>query len=298
MFLVLGNVAIDESMSAPVWPAPGATVLVGPPSRDLGGKGANQAIVLSRAGAPVRFVATIGDDDTGRWIRGELASEGLDTSHLISLPGASDLSLIFVSPSGENGIASTSHCSDALTPAHAEAAIALMSEGDVLLTQGGLTAETTAVAFAAARAKGMRIVFNPSALREGFDRLTGIADLLVLNHHEATQLTGEASPRSAAQTLRSRGTGTVVVTLGPQGALALSPEGEVQMSASAVTVVDTTGAGDTFLAVLSAAVFHHHLALEPAMRGAAEAAAITVSRRGTRTAFPTRSELAAILPKR
>jgi ribokinase len=298
MFLVLGNAAIDDSMSTPEWPTPGATVLVGPPSRDLGGKGANQAIILARTGASLRFVATVGDDDAGEWIRRELAAEGLDTNHIVTLPGPSDRSLIFVSPSGENAIASTSHCSDALTPEHAGAAIAQMSQGDVLLTQGGLTAETTAAAFATARAKGMSIVFNPSALRDGFDALAGQADLLVLNHHEATQLTGETSPRSAARSLRSRGTATVVVTLGSQGALALSPDGEMQVPASAVTVVDTTGAGDTFLAVLAAAVLHHHMALEPAMRAAAEAAAITVSRRGTRTAFPTRSELTAILPER
>ena len=49
MFFVLGNVAVDETMAAPHLPAPGATVLVGPPERDLGGKGANQAIVLQRA---------------------------------------------------------------------------------------------------------------------------------------------------------------------------------------------------------------------------------------------------------
>jgi ribokinase len=273
-------------------------VLVGPPSRDLGGKGANQAIVLARTGTPTRFAATIGDDDTGQWIRRELATEGLDTGHLVSLPGASDRSLIFVSSSGENAIASTSHCSDALTPTHAEAAIAQMSSGDILLTQGGLNAETTAVAFAAARAKGIRIVFNPSALRDGFDALTGRADVLVLNHHEATQLTGEDSADSAARSLRSRGTGTVVITLGPQGALALSADGEVSVPSTPATVVDTTGAGDTFLAVIAAALFDRQLPLQPALRAATDAAAITVSRRGTRAAFPTRGELASILPAR
>lgn len=295
MFLVLGNVAIDDSMRTPDWPTAGATVLVGSPSRDLGGKGANQAIVLARTGAPTRFVATIGDDDAGNWIRRELATEVLDPSHLVTLPGPSDRSLIFVSPSGENAIASTSHCSDALTPEHAEAAIAQMSEGDVLLTQGGLTADTTAAAFAAARAKGMAIVFNPSALRPGFDRLTPKADLVVLNASEAAQLTGGTTPAGCAHLLRAHGTDTTVITLGAKGALALDRHSAITVPATAATVIDTTGAGDTFLAVLVAALYHCKLPLRDALHTATSAAAITVGRPGTRAAFPTRAELVAIL---
>ncbi|MEQ1771640.1 MAG: PfkB family carbohydrate kinase [Devosia sp.] len=294
-FLVLGNVAIDESMAAPAWPHPGATVLVGQPGRDLGGKGANQALVLARAGALVRFVATIGSDDAGRWIGVALATEGLDTTGLVTLPGASDRSLIFVAPSGENAIASTSHCSDALTPAHAEAALAEAASGDVLITQGGLNAETTAAAFAAARRKGMTIVFNPSALRDGFDRLTGLADLLVLNHLEARQLAGDAPPPDLARTLRSRGTRTVLITLGAGGALADGPDGTHHVDAVPAEVVDTTGAGDCYLATLAAALHHHCMPLQSAMRAAAAAASITVTRRGTRAAFPTAAELARIL---
>jgi ribokinase len=294
MFLVLGNAAIDESMPAPVWPTPGATVLVGRPARDLGGKGANQAIVLARTGAPARFVATVGDDDAGQWIRTELTAEGLDISGLVTLPGPSDRSLVFVSPTGENAIASTSHCSDALTPELAEAAIDAMSPGDILLTQGGLTAETTEAAFALARARGLTIVFNPSALRDGFDALTGQADLLVLNQLEAAQLVGETPPSDCARRLRARGTGTVVVTLGPNGALGLGEGNPVHVPAAPATVVDTTGAGDTFLAVLAAALHHRRLPLEPAMHAATAAAAITVSRAGTRTAFPSREQLAAL----
>ncbi len=90
IFLVLGNVAVDEFMAAPAWPAPGATVLVGAPWRDLGGKGANQAIVLRRCGVELRFVATIGADPDGDWIAANLAAEGLAADHLIRLPGSSE----------------------------------------------------------------------------------------------------------------------------------------------------------------------------------------------------------------
>lgn len=295
MFLVLGNIAIDETMATPLLPAPGATVLVGPPQRDLGGKGANQAIVLHRAIRDVRFVATIGDDDAARWIIGTLAEQALDISHLITIEGPSDRSLIFVSPSGENAIASTSHCSDALTPAHAEAAIRAAQPGDVLLLQGGCTLETNRAAIDAAKARSLRIVFNPSAVRPGYADLLGGLDLVVVNAGEAAELVGEGNPADQAQRLVAKGVGDAVVTLGPDGSVSAGRGGRHSVAGVPVVARDATGAGDTYLAVLAAALFARRAAMPVAMQQASAAAAITVSRPGTVAAFPTAAELAAIL---
>lgn len=295
MFFVLGNVAVDETMAAPHLPAPGATVLVGPPERDLGGKGANQAIVLQRALRDVRFVATIGDDDAARWIIGTLAEEAVDISHLITVDGPSDRSLIFVGPDGDNAIASTSHCSDALTPAHATAAVNAALGGDVLLLQGGCTFESNRAAIAAAKARGLKIAFNPSAVRPGFETLLDGLDLVVVNAGEATELVGEGSPAEQAQRLVAKGVGDAVVTLGADGAVSAGRGGRNVVAAVRVVARDTTGAGDTYLAVLAAALFARKSPMSIAMQQAAAAAAITVSRPGTRTAFPTATELAEIL---
>lgn len=295
MFLVLGNVAVDETMRAPQLPMSGATVLVGPPERDLGGKGANQAIVLHRATRAVRFVATIGDDDAARWIIGTLAEEALDISHLIAVSGASDRSLIFVGPDGDNAIASTSHCSDALTPAHALAAVRAAEPGDVLLLQGGCTLDTNRAAIVAARTRGLRIVFNPSAVRAGFETLLSGVDLVVVNAGEATALVGDGDPADQAQRLVAKGVGDAVVTLGPDGAVSTGRGGRHTVPAVPTTARDATGAGDTYLAVLAAALFAHGASMPRAMQQAAAAAALTVSRPGTRAAYPTAAELAAIL---
>jgi ribokinase len=294
-FLVIGNVAMDETMAAPTLPAPGDTVLVGVPVRDLGGKGANQAIVLHRAGGNVRFVATIGDDDSARWIAGELAAEGLDISHLIAVRGASDRSLIFVGPKGENAIASTSHCSDALTPAHAEAAVNYAQPGDVLILQGGCTVETNRAAIAVAKARGLRIVFNPSAMRPGFETLLAGLDLVVVNAGEAAILVGEGEPGAQADRLIARGIADAIITLGSRGSVSADRAGRHAVPAAPASVRDTTGAGDTYLGVLAAALFGRDAPMPVAMRQASAAAAITVSRAGARAALPTAAELASIL---
>jgi ribokinase len=295
MFLVIGNVAVDETMAAPTLPVAGATVLVGPPERDLGGKGANQAIVLHRAVRDVRFVATIGDDDAARWIIGTLAEEALNISHLVTIEGASDRSLIFVAPNGDNAIASTSHCSDALTPEHAQAAVRAAEPGGVLLLQGGCTVDTNRAAIAAAKARGLRVVFNPSAIRPGFESLLAGLDLVVVNAGEATALVGEGHPADQAQRLVAKGVGDAVVTLGAEGSISAGRGGRHTVPATPATARDATGAGDTYLAVLAAALFARNAPMPLAMQQASAAAALTVSRFGTRAAYPTAAELDAIL---
>jgi ribokinase len=293
-FIILGNITADEFMLAPVWPEPGRTIVVGPPVRDLGGKGANQAIVLNRAGARVRLVAAIGHDEAGAWMERGLAAEGLSSGDLIRLPLPSDRSLIFVAPSGENAIASVIACSEALTEAQARAALAEAGAGDALVLQGNLALATTRAACLAAREAGLPVLFNPSPMREGFFDLLPMIDLLVVNEGEAIELAGPLAPEARLRRLRDCGAGTVVMTLGARGAMALGRFGAATVPAESVEAIDTTGAGDTFMAVLAAALFERHLPIEAGLRVAAAAAAITVGRRGTLSAFPSAAELAAL----
>jgi ribokinase len=294
--LVLGNVTVDDAMDSPVWPTPGHTVVVGAPRRDLGGKGANQALVAKRAGADVRLIAAIGDDDLAAWSVDTLGAEGFDPPDLIRLPRPTDRSLIFVGPGGENAIASITGCSAAVTDSHAHAGMADLAPGDGLLLQGNLSFGTTEAALREARRRSLVAIFNPSPLQPQFGALLRLVDLLVVNEGEAAALGGDAGkPDDLMRRLQEAGAGTVVLTLGARGARASGRLGTAQVAAEPVRVVDTTGAGDTFMGVLMATLFTRGLALQAAMRAASRAAALTVSRPGTWSAFPTRAEIAAIL---
>jgi len=294
MFLVLGNATIDESMAVTAWPAPGQTVAVGPPVRDLGGKGANQALLLARTGASVRFVAAIGRDAEGNWVAAELAAAGLDTGGLLRVDAPTDRSLIFVAADGENAIASTTAAAQSIDPARAVASLEGLGSGDGLLLQGNLTLETTKAALEAARGRGVATVLNPSPMQAGFSALLPLIDLLVLNESEARQLGGEGEPAEIAANLCSRGVGTVVLTLGPRGAVVLGAGIRDSVPGLEVPVVDTTGAGDTFTGVMIGALLSRRLPLRAAIVAGNRAAALTVQREGTLKAFPTAAEIEAI----
>src|SRR5262249_39489053 len=94
--------------------------------------------------------------------------------------------------------------------------------------------------------------------------------------------------------LRTRGAKAVAVTLGERGVLLLDDAGMTQIPAIPVTAVDPTGAGDVFTGSL-AVFWAGGMALRDAARKAAAVAALTVTRLGTQTAFPTRAELEAFL---
>ncbi len=297
-FLVLGTVMIDEAMAVSVFPAPGATIIAGPVQRDLGGKGANQAIVLERCGADVRLVAPVGEDADAEWVAGELAAAGLDIADLVPLDRPTDRSLIFVGPAGENAIASIVEAAEGVDARLAEESVSGLGPGDLLVMQGNMTLDATRAALTAARRRGARTLLNPSPIRDGMAGLVPLADCLVVNEGEAALLSGSDDPASAARRLIEAGAGTVVVTLGSRGALAAQGGDVVAVAAEPVEAVDTTGAGDTFAAVFAAARYDRGLALRDSLTAAARAAAITVSRKGTRAAFPSRDALARILPPR
>ena len=155
--------------------------------------------------------------------------------------------------------------------------------GDILLQQGNFSLDKTRALFQYAKARGMTTVFNPSPVNPDFRHLWPLIDIAVVNESEAEHL-------------NPYGVKTLVVTQGAAGAW-LVQAGQRQFCPAVPTeALDTTGAGDTFLAVMLASAILR--GVEPdalALAHASRAAAITVSRRGTLSAFPDGHELTALL---
>ncbi|MCU0902103.1 MAG: ribokinase [Cypionkella sp.] len=286
---VIGNVALDEAVTVDDLPAFGASIHGQAGQTDLGGKGANQAIVLGRAGVPCRFCAAIGEDSRADDIRLRLAAEPLETD-LVRIAGvASDFSIILRTASGDNAVITTNAAASGLTPDAACAALAGATKDDLLVLQGNLSAETTIAALRQARQVGMRTALNPSPLRPFFGALWPLVNMAFVNESEAAALGG-------IDALLAAGVPQVVLTLGAHGARLVTTSGNTLVPAAPCKVVDTTGAGDCFLSTALASAALRGVAMDPrALRHAAAAAAITVSRPGTGAAFPTKAELAEIL---
>lgn len=286
---VIGNVALDETVTVEDLPARGASIHGQASQADLGGKGANQAIVLGRWGLPCHFCAAVGDDSRGDEIRSRLDAETIEAD-LIRIAGvASDFSIILRTRSGDNAIITTNAAASGLTSGAACAALTGAVPGDLLVMQGNLSPETTIAALRQAREMGVRTALNPSPLRAFFSALWPFVDIAFVNESEAASLGGPGA-------LLAAGVPQVVLTLGSKGALLITAEKSAMVPAQPCEVVDTTGAGDCFMATALASAGLRGVTLDlRALRHAAAAAAITVSRAGTGAALPSRTELAEIM---
>ena len=292
--LVIGNIAIDETLRVPHLPAAGETLLAQSSTIGPGGKAANQAVVLARCGVPTRLLARIGNDAAAARARAMLAAEGLDLA-LIATDAPTDRSIVLLTESGENAIVAAIVPAPPFTDAELLDAAEGCVAGDLLLEQGNLTEPVTMAALRIGRARGLRAVFNAAPASPGFAALWNLTELVVLNGIEARQMTGLDNPAAAARAIHAAGAQHVAVTLGADGALLCDAGGVTRIAAEPVAVRDSIGAGDCFTAVLATALLVRGLPSAAALGAATRAAALAVGRAGALASFPTGAELAAIL---
>lgn len=290
MIHVIGNAAVDSVIRLDRLPAAGETLVAESAAEDLGGKGANQAIVIARCGVGVRLVAAIGADEAGRRIRDVLAAEGVIIDGLWVRAGATDRCVIYVDRAGENTIVSLVDAARTFSPLDVTELASWISHDDHVLLQGNLRPKITRDCLKCAKARGAVTVLNPSPTYpvEAYDWTS--VDFAIVNRVEAMDLGGDGDPARAARALLRAGAGAVILTEGSSGATWIGGDARLHVEPPRVEAVDTVGAGDVFCGVLVAALATGAAPIE-AMGAAAEAAAISVTRRGVLASFPTRAEL-------
>ncbi|WP_022918302.1 ribokinase [Ruania albidiflava] len=300
---VVGSVNLDLVVGVDRLPQPGETVLGGDVSYRSGGKGANQAVAAARYGAEVELHACIGSDGFGGRLIDELAGEGLDLARVKRVEAhPSGVALIVVDDAGSNTITVAAGANAALTGESFGVSSSVESAPDALLLQ--LEIPMAAATKAARRAAGLGIpvTLNASPLLtvigDELRELIARTDVLVVNESEAATLHAVGDDwEQRARSLLEAGPRVVVVTLGADGAVAVSREETVIQAGFPVDPVDTTGAGDTFCGVLTTELVSG-TGLTGAMRRACAAGAVATLRIGAREGMPTASEVERFLAER
>jgi ribokinase len=288
--LVLGSANRDYTVFVERHPLPGETVLGGELRVATGGKGANQAVAAARAGAAPVFLGAVGNDSVGADILDELARRGVDTTHTLQVDAATGVALITVSSDGENTIVVAPGANTTLDPAETAATVRRLARpGAVLLCQLEISPEVVSDAAGEIESAGGRFVLNLSPSRSVSPRLLSLADPLILNESEASDLAGSAIDGPAdAITIARRllaGSRSVVITLGGDGAVVADSDSAVHLDAERVDVVDTTGAGDAFAGALAATLSRGGILADAVAAGIA-AGAVAVGHPGAQPPPP------------
>lgn len=287
--VVVGSVNMDVTVPVGHPPAAGQTVLGGAAVRSPGGKGANQAVALARLGRDVHMVGAVGTDTDGDDLLARLRAERVDAAAVRRVPEATGQAFVFVSDGGESTIVVAPGANMALRPEDVEGP--LVAAAEAVLLQQEIPAETVAAAVAACEGT---VVLNPAPARPLDRAVLGGVDLLVPNRDELAALAGRTALRSTPEVASAAAglgvRGSVVVTMGADGALVVEPGRTTHVPALQVVAVDATAAGDSFCAGLVDAVLDGADPVEAA-RFATRVAAVTVTRAGAIDALPTRAEL-------
>jgi len=303
--VVVGSANLDVVLSVAAVPRAGETVLARGTARGAGGKGLNQAVAVARAGAACTFVAAVGDDEAGRDLTRTMTDEGIDVAHLRTSAEPTGTAHIAVQDDGDNAIvvaAGANATLRELTAADRE----LLAAASVVVAQLEVPPEVVTAAAQAAPAATVVLNAAPAAVLP--PELLAAVDVLVVNEHEALVVSGLSAPAgadvAADPALLQRVVDAllevvpaVVVTLGGRGARWSARGGAGgEVAAPRVPVLDTTGAGDTAVGYLAAAL----AAGEPlavAVAHAVTAGSLAVQAAGAVPSVPRRTAVLERLPR-
>ena len=288
MIFNLGSINADYFYSLTHLPGPGETLAATGMKSGLGGKGANQSVAIARAGAEVCHVGAVGND--GQWLVDRMTAAGVDTRHIHLSRHPTAHAIVMIDGQGENQIVIFPGANRDQNRDVVEKALAHGQRGDWLLLQNETSLQVEAATLAAG--KGMNVAYSAAPFdADAVSSVLPFLSLLILNEVEARQLS-----QALGREVLHLPVANVLVTKGAKGADWHDTRlmQTTSVPAFPVTAVDTTGAGDTFTGYAVAGI-STGLSPQTALRRAAAAAAISVTRMGTAEAIPSLPEVKAFL---
>lgn len=299
--VVVGSCMTDLVSQAPRLPKAGETIHGHKFFIGYGGKGANQCVQAARLGARTAMVCKVGKDFFGDNYIQNFKNNGVSTDFVGQTEKASTgAASIIVNDAGENAIVIVAGANMLLGAEELQGAESAICRAKVLTCQLEISPVTSLQALRMAREGQVKTIFNPApAIPDLHPDFYRNSDVFCCNETEAELLTGVAVGRvedagKAGAELLQRGCGSVIVTLGPQGCVVLSTKDPTprHIATAAVTALDTTGAGDSFIGALA-----YYMACYPTMpleemaSRANRVAAVSVQAAGTQSSYPHRKDL-------
>ena len=282
-----------------------------------GGAPANVAAGLAKLGVSCAFLGKVGEDAFGQFLKATLDEVGVNTEGLIfSHEARTALAFVSLRTDGEREFMFYRHPSADMLYRPDEVAVALIQKAKIfhfgsisLISEPSRSATLTALQ--AARESGLLISYDPNlrlalwpdadAAKAGMLSVWEQAELIKVSEEELTFLTGETDLAKAVDKLWHKDLQLMVVTLGKDGCAYFTPDFRGTVSGFSVKPVDTTGAGDGFVAgllrglLINPNALHDENELRTVCRFANAVGALTTTQRGAIPALPTLQEVETFL---
>ncbi|NQU84473.1 MAG: ribokinase [Mariniphaga sp.] len=294
--VVIGSSNIDLIMKMDHLPEKGETVTDADFIQVYGGKGANQAVAAARAGGNVAFVSCVGDDAYVPQMIRNYKNDKINTECVFQEREiASGHALIMIGDKGENYISVAPGANYNLTSERIDEALPIIDEAAIIVMQYEIPEETIKYVIDIANSKNIPVLWNVAPARDFDFSYIPKVNILVLNEVEAGFVAGitvktQKDAENAADILIQKGVERVIITLGSQGAFAVTKNEKVNVKAFIVDAIDTTAAGDTFCGCFAVALVEGKN-LKESLLFASAGASISVTRMGAQPSAPIREEI-------
>jgi ribokinase len=295
--VVVGSLNMDLVVQTPRIPKIGETVSG---AEDLklipGGKGANQAYGSAMLGADVAMIGRVGNDAFGDTLVLNLDNVKVDTRFIKRDPNAATgIALIMVEESGQNIIVVSPGANRRVSPEDVSQGESVIRSADVLLLQLEIPLETVTRAVEIARLYDVITVLNPAPAQHLPGKLLSSIDYIIPNETEMAllseyEINTDNEIRQAASALRGLGANTIIMTIGSRGAVLITEKEFAHFPAFPIDPVDTTAAGDAFVASFAVALAEGK-SLQEAVRFGNAAGALACTKLGAQPSLPDRDHL-------
>lgn len=299
--LVLASYVHAHCLQVNRLPLPGESLHSNSMWSEHGGKGLNVALGAHRLGIKVEALLPLGTDVVAEAVLQLLQDEGLHSRWALKIGEQSGFGVGFVAPNGENFLAVYPGANALLRPEHVEKVVAILPKVEMVYGQFEIPEAAIMLAFRWARDQSTRTLLNPSPWRLPTSTLLALTDILVVNETEAALLFGQEDigdflPEQWLNYLPVWATqlnwlgDLLIVTLGEQGCVALTPGAVIYQPAWSISAMDGTGTGDAFNAGLLLGLMQG-FELEETLKLACACGALVAAKQGVLPNLPTLAEV-------
>ena len=294
--LVIGSLNMDMTVKVEELPKLGETIFGNDFYESCGGKGANQAVAVSKLGMKTEMIGMVGKDSQGEKLIQNLNKYGIISDNVIKSDELTGRAIITVDKKGDNNIIVIPGSNFKITKEHIQAKQDVIASSDVVILQNEIPSETVEFSLLKAKELGKITIFNPAPARKLSVEVFKNTDYLILNETEMEEIfeikfNDEEYTEKISIKKKEYGIKNIILTLGDKGSILFSEDNNIKKyDVYKVKAVDTTAAGDSFIGAFTTKICESGNPDE-AIKYATAVSAIVVTRQGAQDSIPTREEI-------
>ena len=284
--MVIGSISTDFNVQTDRRPKVGETVKGQSFSTSFGGKGANQAVAAARLGANVHMVGTVGSDEFGHLLIGNLVANGISTTLVEQVNNVESGSAHIILADNDNSIIYIPGANNEFKEERLDKLKDEMKTAEYVIIQNEIPMPIISGLIEICDELSVKIIYNPAPAEEMDLDLIDKVTYFTPNENEFSLLFPELTLEEGLKTYPNK----LIITLGDEGVAYSNGEEIIQIPSYKVKVKDTTGAGDTFNGALAYAL-SVDADLKTSIQFANLVAAISIQKDGAQGGMPTLEEV-------